>query len=218
MYPITLCVQVCREHSVTDAEAYLLERTGDISGALDLILRSTEKALEQLKVKLRTLSTAALISKGIVALAASGSGGLSGGLSGGQGGGLSGRPQAASANARAVFRSLPEGEAVARHLRVAIEVCERSTARAAAEPSADPSAESSGSAHSAAAASGDDRLAGGGRSGPTHPTSRHATASAAEQRLWNYLLDRLLLAKATLKLGGEAAPHRLVLESVLTEV
>jgi hypothetical protein len=52
-YPLDECVQICRENNITDAEAYLLERTGDISGALDLILQSIEKSLETLKLKLR---------------------------------------------------------------------------------------------------------------------------------------------------------------------
>jgi hypothetical protein len=178
-------LQVCREHAVTDAEAYLLERTGDISGALDLILRSTEHALAQLKAKLRTFSTAALVSQGVITLLASGGGG---GVRGDGGSGVGGTATAASANARAVFRGMAQGEAVERNLRVAIEVCERATARQAA-------AEAGGAA-----------------------TSNATAAAADEQRLWNYLLDRLLLAKATLKLGGEAATHKLVLESVLTEV
>jgi hypothetical protein len=185
--PVPNPLQVCREHAVTDAEAYLLERTGDISGALDLILRSIEHALAQLKTKLRTFSTAALVSQGVVTLLAS-SGGGGGGVRGDGGSGVGGTATAASANARAVFRGMAQGAAVERNLRVAIEVCERATARQAA-------------AEAGSAA-----------------TSNAAAAAADEQRLWNYLLDRLLLAKATLKLGGEAATHKLVLESVLTEV
>lgn len=186
--------QVCREHAITDAEAYLLERTGDISGALDLILRSIEKALEELKLKLRTLPIAALVQKGIAAFLAGGGNGNHldhelGGDGPGQGG------EALSANARAVFSELSEGEGVERNLRVAIEVCERATARAAADADADPTSMA------------DEYGAGQGDG-----------ASADEQRLWNYLLDRLLMAKATLKLGGEASHHKVVLESVLTEV
>ena len=179
--------QVCREHAITDAEAYLLERTGDISGALDLILRSIEKALEQLKLKLRTLSIAALVEKGIAAFLAGGSNDNRLGHALGDGHGPGGA--ALSANARAVFSELSAGEGVERNLRVAIEVCERATARA------DPTAMA------------DEYGAGQGEG-----------ASADEQRLWNYLLDRLLIAKATLKLGGEASHHKVVLESVLTEV
>ena len=43
------------EHNITDAEAYLLERKGDIGAALDLILRTIDKCFETLKGKLRRL-------------------------------------------------------------------------------------------------------------------------------------------------------------------
>lgn len=193
---------MCREHAITDAEAYLLELTGDISGALDLILRSIEKALGQLKMKLRTMSTAALVQKGIATfLAGSNSDVMNTDHGEGQGG------SAVTANARAVFSELSEGEGVERNLRVAIEVCERATARAAADADSDPAV-----AHNSLHTSG----SGGSSSG--RGAGQGESASADEQRLWNYLLDRLLMAKATLKLGGEASHHKVVLESVLTEV
>lgn len=42
------CLSLCKSHNLTDATVYLLERTGDLSGALDLILRDLEASLSDL--------------------------------------------------------------------------------------------------------------------------------------------------------------------------
>ena len=38
-YPLGECLQLCRRYNVSDAEAYLLERTGNTDGALQLLLK-----------------------------------------------------------------------------------------------------------------------------------------------------------------------------------
>lgn len=52
-YSLEKCLKLCKENKVTDAEAYLLERTGDVTGALSLILQSIEEKLKILKPALR---------------------------------------------------------------------------------------------------------------------------------------------------------------------
>ena len=37
-YPLDPCLRLCQEYNITDATAFLLERTGDVNGALDLIV------------------------------------------------------------------------------------------------------------------------------------------------------------------------------------
>jgi hypothetical protein len=38
-YPLDSCLKLCKEANITDATAYLLERTGDLGGALDVFLQ-----------------------------------------------------------------------------------------------------------------------------------------------------------------------------------
>ncbi|KAF0694568.1 Aste57867_14556 [Aphanomyces stellatus] len=52
-YRVDSCLKLCKEFSITDAEAYLLERTGDVTGALSLILASLEKKIGLLRPALR---------------------------------------------------------------------------------------------------------------------------------------------------------------------
>lgn len=52
-YKVDACLKLCKDFNITDAEAYLLERTGDVTGALTLILQSLEQKLKILKPALR---------------------------------------------------------------------------------------------------------------------------------------------------------------------
>ncbi|CAH0514482.1 unnamed protein product [Peronospora belbahrii] len=61
-YKVNACLRLCKEFSITDAEAYLLERTGDVTGALTLILQSLEQKLKILKPALRGYNVAAVSS------------------------------------------------------------------------------------------------------------------------------------------------------------
>ena len=45
-YPLGECLQLCRRYTVSDAEAYLLERMGDIDGALKLLLSLQLEAVD----------------------------------------------------------------------------------------------------------------------------------------------------------------------------
>ena len=65
-YPLEECVAVCRERGITDAEAHLLERTGDARGALELILRTVESCLVALRNRLRTYLERDLVAKGVL--------------------------------------------------------------------------------------------------------------------------------------------------------
>jgi len=116
-YPVEDCILVCREHNITDAEAYLLERKGDIGAALDLILRTIDKCFETLKGKLRSMSQGDLVRQGVLL-----------------------RPTASrvgelSVNGKVALAVL--GEEMARSVRVAIEVCERSSIEAQGEAQGD---------------------------------------------------------------------------------
>lgn len=109
-YPLGDCVKICREYKITDAEAYLLERSGDISGALELTLQSIQNSLESLKISLRRVGKEGLVSMGILPRGSKMEGG-----------------HINHANGQAVLKKLKDGQAIQRNLGVAIEICERST-------------------------------------------------------------------------------------------
>ena len=49
-YSIEAVLRLCQEKGIDDASAYLLERTGDVSGALELMLRALDKRVAELRV------------------------------------------------------------------------------------------------------------------------------------------------------------------------
>ena len=49
-YNIESVLRLCQERGIDDASAYLLERTGDVSGALELMLKSVDKRVRDLRV------------------------------------------------------------------------------------------------------------------------------------------------------------------------
>jgi hypothetical protein len=49
------CLRLCQEHDIADATAYLLERTGNVSAALQLILQTLETRMMGLKRTIRGL-------------------------------------------------------------------------------------------------------------------------------------------------------------------
>eukprot|EP01114_Cavostelium_apophysatum_P017647 TRINITY_DN5298_c0_g1_i5.p1 TRINITY_DN5298_c0_g1~~TRINITY_DN5298_c0_g1_i5.p1 ORF type:complete len:873 (-),score=262.43 TRINITY_DN5298_c0_g1_i5:76-2694(-) len=48
-YPLDACLKLCRTAGITDATVYLLERTGDLNGALSILLTPVEKSLSDLR-------------------------------------------------------------------------------------------------------------------------------------------------------------------------
>jgi hypothetical protein len=56
-YSLEECLAICRKLRITDAEAFLLEQTGDIPGALSLTLKTLESRMDVLKRKLRRYPT-----------------------------------------------------------------------------------------------------------------------------------------------------------------
>ena len=48
-YRLDFCLKLCREHKITDAEAFLLERTGDVKGALSLMLSEIDGQIGKLQ-------------------------------------------------------------------------------------------------------------------------------------------------------------------------
>lgn len=47
-YRLEQCLRICQEHGVTDAAAFLLERVGDVSSALILMLTGLKEKIELL--------------------------------------------------------------------------------------------------------------------------------------------------------------------------
>ncbi|OQS02659.1 vacuolar protein sorting-associated protein 8 [Thraustotheca clavata] len=98
-YKVETCLKLCKEFKITDAEAYLLERTGDVNGALTIILTSMEKQLKVLKPALRgfNLNTADTSASGW--------------------------------QQESIIESVQEGKEVMKTLDVAIAMCQRNSAR-----------------------------------------------------------------------------------------
>ena len=44
-YPLDICLKKCQDHKVMDATAFLLERTGNVPGAMELLLVAIEDNL-----------------------------------------------------------------------------------------------------------------------------------------------------------------------------
>ena len=57
-YRVQRCLALCKEHHVDDAEAYLLERIGDVAAALQLCLAALDDTLAALTLALRTQAAA----------------------------------------------------------------------------------------------------------------------------------------------------------------
>jgi hypothetical protein len=57
-YRVQRCLALCKEHRVGDAEAYLLERIGDVAAALQLCLAALDSTLAVLTLALRTQAAA----------------------------------------------------------------------------------------------------------------------------------------------------------------
>lgn len=45
-YPLDACLKICQQFGINDATTYLLERTGDVSGALNMMLRTLNVKIE----------------------------------------------------------------------------------------------------------------------------------------------------------------------------
>lgn len=105
-YKVDACLKLCKDFSITDAEAYLLERTGDVTGALTLILQSLEQKLKILKPALRGYNAASS------AASDSSSSTL-------------GRHQQNDS----IIESVPEGRDAMQTLEVALAMCQRNSLR-----------------------------------------------------------------------------------------
>eukprot|EP01084_Bolivina_argentea_P283042 484651_1 len=60
-YNLEKCLDLCRTHGVLDATAYLLEKNGDVGGALNLSISSIDEKVLRLKVVLHSLDVEALV-------------------------------------------------------------------------------------------------------------------------------------------------------------
>lgn len=109
-YKVEACLKLCKDFNITDAEAYLLERTGDVTGALTLILQSLEQKLKILKPALRGYNAATSSASDVLGGAASSS---------------LGRHQQNDS----IIESVPEGRDAMQTLEVALAMCQRNSLR-----------------------------------------------------------------------------------------
>jgi hypothetical protein len=63
-YRVEACLKLCQEYEIADASAYLLERMGNVSSALQLMLQTLEGRLMTLKRVVRGLSLSSYGTKG----------------------------------------------------------------------------------------------------------------------------------------------------------
>eukprot|EP00743_Colponemidia_sp_Colp-15_P010359 GILK01011401.1.p1 GENE.GILK01011401.1~~GILK01011401.1.p1 ORF type:complete len:872 (+),score=181.18 GILK01011401.1:61-2616(+) len=54
-YPLDDCLKLCQQYQVHNATAYLLERTGDVQGAMQLILKTVLSSLQRLEEALKKM-------------------------------------------------------------------------------------------------------------------------------------------------------------------
>ncbi|CAI5709495.1 unnamed protein product [Peronospora effusa] len=118
-YKVDACLRLCKEFAITDAEAYLLERTGDVTGALTLILQSLEQKLKILKPALRGYNVSAVSSSStgtsdVLAGAASSANVPSG---------------ARHQSSDRIIDSVQEGKDAMKTLEVALTMCQRNSLR-----------------------------------------------------------------------------------------
>ncbi|CCI47046.1 unnamed protein product [Albugo candida] len=110
-YRVETCLKLCREYKITDAEAYLLERTGDTSGSLSLILQTLELKLKALKPALRGLNAGTYTNElTITSRQISANVGL-------------------SASKESIIETIEQGRDALKTLEVALAMCRRNTLR-----------------------------------------------------------------------------------------
>ncbi|KAE8894331.1 hypothetical protein PF005_g2638 [Phytophthora fragariae] len=125
-YKVDACLRLCKEFAITDAEAYLLERTGDVTGALTLILQSLEQKLKILKPALRGYNVSAVSSSSTTASDMLAS-------TAGNGSGTSGAGSLTSTSRHQssdrIIDSVQEGKDAMKTLEVALTMCQRNSLR-----------------------------------------------------------------------------------------
>eukprot|EP00903_Cladosiphon_okamuranus_P007783 g7532.t1 len=188
-YSLDDTLALCQERGVADATAYLLERKGDVPGALALALRTLSARLAALRTALQGASLRDLAAE------------MAGGWSWGRGGGGVGPRAGTAAWARwaskVALEGLQEGREAARSLMVAIEMCQRASPNAAGAPVGPTSQRATGARH---------RSVAGGASGGEGRRGRSTTATDdldddgdndldLSASLWFQTLDKILSAK-----------------------
>lgn len=112
-YRLDTALKLCRDFGITNAEAFLLERTGNVTGALSLILQSLEQKLRVLKPALRSSN---------VQMGASDARGTSGFRQGFD-------PYACGTPKEGIIQSVAEGRDALQTLDVAVAMCQRNSLR-----------------------------------------------------------------------------------------
>ncbi|CAN0153418.1 unnamed protein product [Discosporangium mesarthrocarpum] len=141
-YSLDDTLALCQQRGVVDATAYLLERKGDITGALALALRTLTSRLSKLRNSLHSVNLWELTSGGTTPGAGAGAGAGARGTrlvaipppqkNGGSGGSGGSRLRVGSRAwtewaGRVVLEGVEEGREASRSLAVAIEMCQRAS-------------------------------------------------------------------------------------------
>eukprot|EP00752_Nemacystus_decipiens_P007971 g7124.t1 len=218
-YSLDDTLALCQERGVADATAYLLERKGDVPGALALALRTLSARLAALRTalqgaSLRDLAAEMAFSSSAVA-ASSSTGGVGAGLGsssphpfspkragdGGFGAGSVGMgPRAGTAAwarwaSKVALEGLQEGREAARSLMVAIEMCQRASPNVA--PVGPTSLRATGARHRSSTGGASGGEGRGGRS-PTATDDLDDDVDSdldLSASLWFQTLDKILSAK-----------------------
>ncbi|GLE02031.1 hypothetical protein PINS_up010869 [Pythium insidiosum] len=133
-YKVDACLKLCKDFGITDAEAYLLERTGDVTGALTLILHSLEQKLKILKPALRGYNLSAPSTSSSSAAENGGTAATASGASASASAATSAAATSAMARGRgpsneSIIESVPEGLEAKKTLEVALAMCQRNSMR-----------------------------------------------------------------------------------------
>jgi len=193
-YRVEECLTLCRDYEIADASAYLLERMGNVSSALQLMLQTLEGRMMALKRVVRGLSTAAYESE------KDGDGKRRFGLVGRGNEKSSGGGRGGAAAATSLKDS--EIEAVRQILTVALDLCERNSGSSpfSSTPPPSPSIPQQQQQQQ-----------------PQQPQQPQQQSEHGSQ-LWFNVLDRLINAKGFLRLSREQPEHSTTMLHVLSDL
>ncbi|KAJ0407353.1 hypothetical protein P43SY_004781 [Pythium insidiosum] len=130
-YKVDACLKLCKDFGITDAEAYLLERTGDVTGALTLILHSLEQKLKILKPALRgyNLSAPSTSSTENGSNTTAATGKATSASSANAAAATSAMARGRGPSNESIIESVPEGREAKKTLEVALAMCQRNSMR-----------------------------------------------------------------------------------------
>lgn len=198
-YSIEDALRLCREKRIADAQAFLLELTGDSVAALNLILETLRDRFEALREALRAanrdgrfsvVATDRLFGLGLLSRESSieSPGGASAGDAPKKGNAAVNTPQAAGFRALRAMETLPEGRAASSILDAAVRLCRR---------------------HSEASSSS---------GGSNNNNNASSSGGGSDHGAWFATLDQLLEAKRGLQLSRELPSNASLMHAMLDDM